>query len=159
MYEDGQPVGGTDPTSAAISVILFGQLNPGGGVLGSVGSNIGSLVVSDYLSSAIQDVLPFIVNTSINYNDSESGNVVQNTDLSLTAQFGDATVRFGGQVFEDISNSSIVIEYPLNKLLNLNLPSNLVLQIERVVDPTSTLRTDGSDEFRFGALLYYRIKF
>lgn len=158
VYENGNPVGGADPTSAAISVILFGQLNPGGGLLGSVGSNIGSLVVSDYLSSAIQDVLPFIVNTSINYNSSESGNVVQNTDLSLTAQFGDATVKFGGQVFEDISNSTIVIEYPLNKLLNLNLPSNLILQIERVVDPTSSLSTDG-DEFRTGALIYYRIKF
>jgi hypothetical protein len=160
VYSDGTPVGGADPTSAAISVILFGKLSPGNDVLASVGSNIGSLVVSDYLSSAIQDILPFIVNTNINYVDSQNGSIVQNTDLSFTAQFGDATVRFGGQVFEDISNSNIVIEYPLNKLLGLNLPSNLILQVERVKDPTSSFSSDPSDqEVRTGALIYYRIKF
>ena len=160
VFVDGAPAGGTDPTSTAISVILFGKPNPGNDALASVGGNIGSLVVSDYLSSAIQDILPFIVNTSVNYVDSENGSIVQNTDLSFTAQFGDATVRFGGQVFNDINNSNIIIEYPLNKLLGLNLPSNLVLQVERVADPFSSLSTDPNNvEVRTGALIYYKIKF
>ncbi|MCB0725005.1 MAG: hypothetical protein KDC73_09880 [Ignavibacteriae bacterium] len=161
VYENGISVGGADPTSAAISVILFGKTNPGNDVLGSVGSNIGSLLVSDYLSSAIQDILPFIVNTNVSYSDSQGGSVVQNTDLSFTAQFGDATVRFGGQVFQDISNSNVVIEYPLNKLLGLNLPSNLILQVERVADPSSTSSSSefSNKEIRTGALIYYRIKF
>jgi hypothetical protein len=160
VFVDGAPAGGTDPTSAAISVILFGKLNPGNDALSSVGGNIGSLVVSDYLSSAIQDILPFIVNTSVNYVDSENGSLVQNTDLTFTAQFGDATVRFGGQVFNDINNTNIVVEYPLNKLLGLNLPSNLVLQVERVADPFSSFSTDPSNsEVRTGALIYYKIKF
>lgn len=160
VFADGAPVGGTDPTSAAISVILFGKLNPGNDALAAVGGNIGSLFVSDYLTSAIQDILPFIVNTSVNYVDSENGSIVQNTDLTFTAQFGDATVRFGGQVFNDVNNTNIVVEYPLNKLLGLDLPSNLILQVERVADPFSSFSTDPSNsEVRTGALIYYKIKF
>lgn len=161
VFEGGSPIGGADPTSVAISVILFGKPNPSNNALGSVGSNIGSLLVSDYLSSAIQDILPFIVNTNINYVDSQNGSVVQNTDLSFTAQFGDATVRFGGQVFDDISNSNIVVEYPLNKLLGLkNLSNNLIIQLERVADPTTSFNSGtGTKEIRTGGLIYYRIKF
>jgi len=55
-------------------------------------------VLSGYVSSLLQNYIPFIVNADINYNSTQAGNVAQNTDIRITAEFGDATVRVGGQI-------------------------------------------------------------
>lgn len=164
VEQNGVDIGGLDPSTAAMSIILFGTPQVSGSernqVLSSIGANIGTMFVSDYVSNLVQEVLPFIVSTNINYVDSRSGNVAQNTSLDVTAEFGDATVRVGGQIFDNINNTNITIEYPLNSLLNIqSLSNNLILQVERVVDPYNTGSTGFNDGTRTGALIYYRIKF
>jgi len=120
------------------------------------------VILSNYFSSIVQDILPFIVNTDINYVNSTTGSVAQNTDIRITAEFGDAIVRVGGQVFDNVSNTNVAIQYPLGKLLNIpGLSNNLFIQIERTVDPLTSLGSNitVSSDTRTGATVYYRIKF
>jgi hypothetical protein len=129
-------------------------------LVSSVGANVGSTIVSSYLSNVLQNYIPFLVNTDINYVDNQSGNVAQNTDIRFTAEIGYATIRFGGQVFKDLTNTNFTLEYPINKLWKFNsLSNNLIFQFERVVDPYSENSTTLTGSSRTGALVFYRIKF
>ncbi|MEO6694683.1 MAG: hypothetical protein ABIY50_02085, partial [Ignavibacteria bacterium] len=106
-------------------------------------------------------IAPWIINTNVNYVDSKSGSIANNTDIRFTAAIGDAIVRFGGQIFRGLSNTDIVIDYPLNKIFKLqSLSNNLILRLEKVYDPfdeqNDVSNTSGT---RQGALIYYRIKF
>lgn len=168
LYRNGSPDNSIDPSDNAISFILFGKfvddLSASQNLaFGSVGANVGSVILSNYFSSFIQELLPFIVNTDINYVNSTNGSVAQNTDIRITAEFGDAIVRVGGQVFDDVNNTNFVIQYPLGKLLKLEgLSNNLYIQVERSVDPLTTLGSNivvESSDIRTGATIYYRIKF
>lgn len=149
----------------AVSFIIFGkftdELNADQrmNLVSSVGANVGTSLASQYITNLMQSVLPFIVNTDINYNSTQNGNVAQNTDIRITAELGDATVRVGGQVFRDLSNTNIAIEYPLNKLLKIkSLSNNLIIQFERIVDQFSQNK-NLSGTARTGGMLYYKIKF
>ncbi len=160
---DGSPRG--DPDQEAVSFVIFGkftdELNADQrmNLISSVGANVGTSIVSQYLTNLMQSYLPFIVNTDINYNSTQNGNFAQNTDIRITAEFGDATIRFGGQIFRDLSNTNIAIEYPLNKLLKIKtLSNNLVIQFERIVDPFSQNK-NLTGNARTGGSIYYRIKF
>jgi hypothetical protein len=167
LYKNGTLDNGADPSQQAISFILFGTFNLNASqqvtLASTVGANVGSVILSNYFSSFIQNILPFIVNTDINYVNSQTGSIAQNTDIRITAEFGDAIVRVGGQVFDNVSNTSFVIQYPLGKLLNIKgISNNLFIQIERTVDPlnsTSSNLTLVSSDVRTGATIYYRIKF
>jgi hypothetical protein len=163
---NGTPQGGDDPSGYALSYIIFGrfpdELNASQrlNLVSSVGANIGTSVISSYLTQALQDYLPFIINAEINYRENQSGTFASNTDIRFTAEVGDATVRFGGQILTDITNANVVVEYPMNKLLNIkSLSSNLVFQFERLIDPFNQNQTTINFENRTGALLIYKIKF
>lgn len=154
-----------DADQEAVSFIVFGkftdELNADQrmNLVSNVGVNVGTSYVSQYLTNIMQSYLPFIVNTDINYNSTQSGNVAQNTDIRITAELGDATIRFGGQIFRDLSNTNIAIEYPLNKLLKIkSLSNNLVVQFERIIDPFSQNK-NLSGNARTGGMLFYKIKF
>jgi hypothetical protein len=156
---------GGDPDQEAVSFIVFGkftdELNADQrmNLVSNIGANVGTSFVSQYLTNIMQSYLPFIVNTDINYNSNQSGNVAQNTDIRITAELGDATIRFGGQIFRDLSNTNIAIEYPLNKLLKIkSLSNNLIIQFERNVDPFSQNK-NLSGSARTGGMLFYKIKF
>jgi hypothetical protein len=163
---NGSPMGGADPSEEAISFIIFGKFKDELSaeqrinLVSSVGANVGSTFASSYLSNVIQNYLPFIVNTDINYVDNQGGNLAQNTDIRFTAEIGYATIRFGGQVFKDLSNTNFTIEYPINKLWKFNkLSNNLIFQFERVVDPYSENSNVITGTSRTGGLIFYRIKF
>lgn len=166
-YKNGGLDNSTDPSQKAISFILFGTSNLNASqqmtLASTVGANVGSVILSNYFSSFIQDILPFIVNTDINYVNSQSGSFAQNTDIRITAEFGDAIVRVGGQVFDNLNNTNFVVQYPLGKLLKLEgISNNLFIQVERTVDPLTSLSSNTSVEaadIRTGATVYYRIKF
>jgi hypothetical protein len=163
---NGSPIGGSDPTDEAISFIVFGKFKDELSaeqrinLVSTVGVNVGSTFVSSYLTNTLQNYIPFLVNTDINYVDNQSGNVAQNTDIRFTAEIGYAIIRFGGQVFKDLSNTNFTLEYPINKLWKFNhLSNNLIFQFERVVDPYSENSTTITGSSRTGALIFYRIKF
>jgi hypothetical protein len=161
---DGSPRGG-NPDQEAISFVLFGkfsdELNADQrmNLVSNFGANVGTTFASQYITNLMQSVLPFIVNADINYNSNQAGNVAQNTDIRITAELGDATVRVGGQIFRDLSNTNIAIEYPLNKILKIkSLSNNLIFQFERVVDPYNQNK-NLSGSARTGGSIYYKIKF
>lgn len=154
---------GANATSDAISFLLFGKFQDqlSFGESTALGANLGASFLSSYLSSSIEDIAPWIINTSFNYVDSKTGTVAQNTDIRFTAAIGDAIVRFGGQIFRGIANTDIVLDYPLNKLLEIkSLSNNLIFRFERVYDPfysdSDITNTNGT---RVGAMIYYKIKF
>jgi hypothetical protein len=161
---NGNPRGGSQDQEA-ISFIVFGkfpdELNADQrlNLVSNVGANVGTSFMSQYISNKLQAYLPFIVNTDINYNSTQAGNVAQNTDIRITAEFGDATVRVGGQIFRDLTNTNVVIEYPLNKLMRIgNISNNLIFQFERIVDPFNQNK-NLTGSARTGCMLYYKIKF
>ncbi len=163
---NGVSKGGDDPSGEALSFIIFGrfpdELNASQrlDLLSSVGANIGTSLISSYLAEAFQDYLPFIINTEISYRENQSGTFASNTDIRFTAELGDATVRFGGQILTDLTNTNVVVDYPLNKLLNIkSISSNLIFQFERLVDPFRQNTTVINFDNRTGALLIYKIKF
>ncbi len=161
---NGSSVGGADPSDEAISFIIFGKLKDELNAsqrldfVTNIGANVGSSFLSGYISSFVQDFLPFILSTDINYVDNQGSSFAQNTDIRFTAGLGDATIRFGGQILTDLSNTNFSIEYPLSKLLGMNLLSNnLVAKFERIIDQFSQNQT--SKDVRTGGGLIYRIKF
>lgn len=165
ILSDGNPVGGSNPSDDAISFVMFGrfkdELNADQrlSLFSSVGANVGTSYASAYISNFINTYLPFILQTDISYKNSQSGSFAENTDIRFTAQFGGATVIFGGQILRDLSNTNFLIEYPLNNIFGIhNISQNLIIQLERYIDPFSQNSILSSDNRTGGALLY-RIKF
>lgn len=162
---DGSPMASTDPTGDAMSFIIFGrftsQLNASQrmDLVSSVGANVGTAYLSNYVSSFIQDIMPFILSTDINYVDSYGGNVAKSTDIRITAGVGDFKIQVGGQILSDITNTNFIIEYPLSKLFKWQrISNNLLLRFERLVDPF-TQNALISLNNRIGGALIYKIKF
>lgn len=165
ILSNGSPIGGNDPTDDAISFIVFGrfkdELNADQrlSMLSSVGANVGTNFVSNYVSDIINTYLPFILKTDISYKDSQSGSFAENTDIRVTAQLAGATIILGGQILRDLSNTNFLIEYPLNRIFGINnVSQNLIIQLERYIDPFSQNNTFSIDN-RTGGSLFYRIKF
>lgn len=158
-YSDGTELTGTDAQSNAISYLLFGVpitslgANVRNDLLKNIGSSTGSAVLSSLLLSAIREVAPFILNTEIIYSE---GSVTQGTDIRITSAVGDAIVKFGGKILSNINNAEVNIEYPLNKLLGLDISNNLILEISRSVDDNSI---SGSRSVTTGLRLSYKINY
>ncbi len=139
LNEQGVELGGANETSNALSYLLFGvplnsvTVGSRTDILGSLGNNAISTFSSSYLSSLVRQVAPFILNTEVIY---EGGGFTRGTDLRITSEIGGAIVRFGGKVLSDINNAEVSIEYPLNKLLGMNILNNLLLEITREVKNT-----------------------
>lgn len=162
---DGSPMASNDPTGDAMSFIIFGrftsQLNASQrmDLVSSVGANVGTAYLSNYVSSFIQNIMPFILSTDINYVDSYGGNVAKSTDIRITAGLGDFKIQVGGQVLSDITNTNFIIEYPLSKLFGWQrISNNLLMRFERLVDPF-TQNALISLNNRIGGALIYKIKF
>ncbi|MCE1164454.1 MAG: translocation/assembly module TamB [Bacteroidetes bacterium] len=162
---NSSPYGGSNPSDDAMSFIVFGkfkdELNADQrlNLLSTVGANVGTSFASNYLSDIINTYLPFILKTDISYKDSQSGSFAENTDVRFTAQIAGATVIFGGQIFRDLSNTNFLIEYPLNNIFGVNnFSQNIILQLERYIDPFNQNNLSSVDN-RTGGAIVYRIKF
>lgn len=154
---------GSNATSDAIAFLLFGKFSDqlSFSESSSFGANLGASYLSSYVSSSIEQILPWLINTSIGYVDNKNGTVAQNTDVRFTAAIGDAVIRFGGQIFRGLANTDIVVDYPINKLIKMkSLSNNLIFRFERVYDPfysdADVTNTNGT---RIGGMFYYKFKF
>jgi len=147
---------GPEAQNKAISYLLFGSpLNTSGlgaTALTNLGNNFGSGLASSLLFEALRNIAPFIVNTEVIYN----GGNISNTDIKITSAFGDAIVKFGGKILSNINNLEVSVEYPLNKLFNLNVSNNLLIQISRTYS-NSLFITDQGFDTRAG--LTYKIRY
>lgn len=155
---------GQNAASDAISYLLFGKFQDQltFSESSTLGVNIGTSYLSGVLSNELEKVLPFLINTELSYVDSKTGTMAENTDIRFTAAFGDAVIRFGGQLFKGISNTDFIVDYPIGKLINKKtISNNLILRLERIYDPVnvSTTSTSVLTGTRVGAQVFYRIKF
>ena len=139
--------------------MLFGvskeNLKPGqrSALAQNIGATTGSTYLSGLLTGAIRNIAPFIINTEVNYTE---GNLASGTDIRITSEVGDAIVKFGGKVFSGLDNTEVSIEYPLNKLLHMDLSNNLILEISRTVEELSL---EGTRSVQTGVKLVYKIKY
>lgn len=151
--DDGARQTGSDAQAKAISYLLFGSATPvGGTALSNLGSNFGSGIASSLLYEALRNVAPFILNTEVIY----AGGNISGTDIRITSAFGDAIVKFGGKILTNINNIEVSVEYPLNKLFNINVSNNLLIEIARTYS-NSVYNIDQGFETRAG--LTYKIRY
>lgn len=139
MTIDNNPFQG-DPQTNAISFILTNQFEneltssqktsvannlwaqAGAGLFASYGSSI----LSGILTNLFGREFSFIRSAELRYSSlSDFGN----PDVAITTQFGSATIKVGGQVFSDINNTDVSIDYPLTEILG----NRLYLQLSRRV--------------------------
>ncbi|MCI0449172.1 MAG: translocation/assembly module TamB [Chlorobi bacterium] len=142
--------------SDAISYLLFGapmnSSDLGRTAIGSLGRDLGSGLASTLLYEALRNIAPFILNTEVIY----TGGDLSGTDIRITSAFGDAIVRFGGKILSNINNLEVSVEYPLNKMFNLNVSNNLLIEISRVYS-NSLFNFNQGFETRAG--LTYKIRY
>lgn len=163
LERDGVTETGSGASSDAISFLLFGKFSNqlSFSESSSFGASVGASILSNYVASSLENILPFLINTEVNYVDSQGGTVAENTDIRFTASLGDAIIRFGGQVFKGITNTDIALDYPLNKLFKVkSLSNNLILRVERYYDPLANQNDiSNTSGKRTGAVIYYKLRF
>lgn len=160
LLENGAEVSGSDAQGDAITYLLFGKFkneltaSERQSVASSVGTTVGSNYVSSILSETVRNVLPFLVDAEFNYNEGK----VEDTDVQLTSEFGDATVRVGGKLLKETKNFDFVVDYPLNKMFNLDLPETLLMQFFRQEVNQNVAGTDLTTT-NTGIKIIYKIRF
>jgi len=160
LLENGGEVSGADAQADAITYLLFGKFQSELGtsetqsIASGVGTTVGSNYVSSILSENIRNVLPFLVDAEFNYSDGK----VEDTDVQLTSEFGDATIKVGGKLLREVKNFDFVIDYPLNKLFTLNLPETLMLELYRQELSNNVLGSDQTST-NTGIKVLYKFKF
>ncbi len=161
LIQDGDEITGENADGDAVTFLLFGKFKSDltesqqSAMASGLGQSVGSYYASSYLTDALREVLPFIVGADFKYSE---GDVVKNTDIQVTSEFGDATVKVGGHEVNNASYLEFTIDYPLSKLLNLNLPETLLLEIAReMLTYTSITTTD--QQSRTGIKVIYKFRF
>lgn len=152
--DDGNKETGPKAQTEAISYLLFGAPTStivGGSALTNLSNNFGSGIASSLLFEALRNIAPFIVNTEIIY----AGGNLSTTDIRITSAFGDAIVRFGGKILSNINNLEVSVEYPLNKLFDINVSNNLIIEISRTYSTLFNL----NQGFQTSAGLTYKIRY
>lgn len=154
--ENGAQQTGNQAQSDAMSYILFGAplstSGLGGNAISSLGQSFGSGLASSFLYEALRNIAPWILNTEVIY----TGGDISGTDIRITSAFGDAIVRFGGKILSDINNLEVSVEYPLNKIFNIDVSNNLMIEISR----TNANQLYNLDQvFQYEAALTYKIKY
>ncbi len=162
MTVDGTPYQG-DAQTNAISFILTNQFadeltSP---VKRSVADNLwnqagagiltaGTSILSGALTNLFSREFSFIRSAELRYS---SITDLANPDVAITTQFGKATIRVGGQVFSDIGNTDVSVDYPLTDLLG----NMLYLQLSRKVALNN--RTYFQRETVNALRLFYQLSF
>ncbi len=134
MNVDNSPFQG-DPQTNAISFILFNEFedqltssqkqSAADNLVAQAGAGLGSSLLSGALTSFLSRQFSFIRSIGLGYNSSS----ILSPDLNITTQFGNAVIKVGGQVFSDINNTDVSVDYPLARILG----NRLYLQLSRRV--------------------------
>lgn len=139
MTVDNRPITG-DPQTNAISFILTNQFESEltntqkRSVAENIWTQAGAGLFAGYGSSILSGVLTQLFSREFNFIKSAelrytSLSNLTNPDVAITTQFGNATIRVGGQVFSDINNTDVSVDYPVASLLG----NKIYLQFSRKV--------------------------
>ncbi len=125
-----------------------------------LGSNVGYGLASGVLSGPLTEMLRrqtgIIQSVDVLYYGGR-GSFGEAADVRLTGQLGNAVIRLGGHVLNDLGNTNASVEVPMSSIVGSTDLRNLILTLERKVEGVET-----NDERRTasnGARLFYRISF
>jgi hypothetical protein len=152
-----------DPQSDAIAFLVSGtfkddmtQGQQRNLVTTSLLGSIGSSLLSGPLTDLVRSQVGYITSIDVYYYGGGDRSFGQAADIRLTGEIGDAVIRLGGRVFEDIGNTNVSIQFPMSSITGSEAWRNLILEIER--------RSGTFDRFEQrppsnGVHLLYRITF
>ncbi len=152
-----------DDEANAISYIITGQFRnelTDQQRMGLIGTNLGfalasSMVMGPISEAARRATYGVIQSVDVLY---YGGQMSQSTDLRLTGQVGEAVIRAGGRVLNDIGNANVSVELPFSAIVNSERYRNLILTLERRVEGVLNT-TEEQRRASNGARLFYRIIF
>ncbi len=133
----------TSPVKRSLADNLWNQA--GAGILSA-----GTSILSGALTNLFSREFSFIRSAELRYS---SISDLANPDVAITTQFGKATIRVGGQVFSDINNTDLSVDYPLTELLG----NMLYLQLSHKIALNS--RTYFQRETVNALRLFYQLSF
>lgn len=162
IERDGKKQQTGEEESDAISFILGGQFRnelTDQQRAGLLGTNLGFGLASGMLTGPLSDLLRretgIIQSVDVLYYG--GGSFEQSADLRLTGQVGEAVIRLGGRVLNDINNTNASVELPMSSITGMLQLRNLILTLERRVETVENV--DERRRASNGARLYYRIAF
>lgn len=121
-------------------------------LLGSIGSSL----LSGPLTDLVRNQVGYITSIDVYYYGGANRSVSESADIRLTGEVGDAVIRLGGRVLEDLRNTNVSIQFPMSSITGSEAWRNLILELER--------RSEGIESFEQrrqsnGLRLLYRISF
>ncbi|MBI3006553.1 MAG: translocation/assembly module TamB domain-containing protein, partial [Ignavibacteriales bacterium] len=146
-----------DTESDAIAFLLSGQFRDeltSAGRQKLIGENLIGLT-SGVLSAPLREYIRKETGVSLDVLYYGGASFQQSADVRLSGEIGDAVVRFGGRVLNNISNTNVSVELPMSSILGTETWRNLVLTLERRVEGLENFEERSSK----GARLLYRINF
>ncbi|MEX1277174.1 MAG: hypothetical protein WEE20_14655 [Bacteroidota bacterium] len=158
---DGRIVQATGDVEAnALSYLVTGsfrneltQSERGSLISTSILGGLTSSVLSGPLTEFLRRELGVIKSVDVIY---YGGNFQESADVRVTAELGDAVVRLGGRILNDINNTNASIQLPMSALLGSERWRNLILEAERRVEGVETIEQRRESK---GIRLLYRITF
>jgi len=118
-------------------------------------SSIGSSLLSGPLTEFVRNQIGYITSVDVVYYGGATS-FDKSADIRLTGEVGDAVIRLGGRVFNDIANTNVSIQFPMSSVIGSEAWRNLILELERRVEAVESI-----DQRRLtnGVRLLYRITF
>lgn len=121
-------------------------------LLGSIGSSL----LSGPLTDLVRNQVGYITSIDVYYYGGGNRTFGESADIRLTGEVGDAVIRLGGRVLEDVRNTNVSIQFPMSSITGSEAWRNLILELER--------RSEGIESFEQrrqsnGLRLLYRISF
>ncbi|MBI4428338.1 MAG: hypothetical protein HY562_04395 [Ignavibacteriales bacterium] len=147
-----------DTESDAIAFLLSGQFRDeltSTGRQKLIGENLIGLT-SGVLSAPLREYIRKETGVSLDVLYYGGASFQQSADVRLSGEIGDAVVRFGGRVLNNINNTNVSVELPMSSILGTESWRNLVLTLERRVEGLENIIEDRTSN---GARLLYRINF
>jgi hypothetical protein len=149
-----------DEEANAISYIVSGQFRDeltDQQRMGLIGTNLGASLAVGMVTGPLSDLLRrkigVIQSVDVIYN----GGQFDQSDVRLTGQVGEAVIRAGGRVLNDIANTNVSVELPVSTVVNSERYRNLILTLERRVEGIQN--AEEQRRASNGVRLFYRITF
>jgi len=111
-------------------------------------------VTSGVLSAPLREYLRKVSGVSLDV--LYYGGPTESADVRLSGEIGEAVLRFGGRVLNDIRNTNFSVELPMSSIAGIESWRNLILTVERRVEGIENIQENRKSS---GARLLYRINF
>jgi hypothetical protein len=151
-----------DEEANAISFILSGQYRDeltDQQRMNLIGTNLGFALASGMLTGPLSEAIRrntwgYIQSVDVIYT---GGQFKESADVRLTGQIGEAVIRAGGRVLNDVTNANVSVELPVSSIVKSDQFRNLIITLEHRVEGVENI--DEQRRASNGARLYYRIVF